>query len=45
MTTNSQSGASYTILSTDAEKEVLMTNASPTTVTLIDGATAGAGFG
>ncbi|MGE3784217.1 MAG: beta strand repeat-containing protein, partial [Alphaproteobacteria bacterium] len=45
VTTNSQSGASYSIVAGDAEKEVLMTNASPTTVTLIDGATAGAGFG
>ena len=45
MTLNSQAGASYTIVAGDAEKEVLMTNGSATTVTLIDGATAGAGYG
>ncbi len=44
-TTNSQAGSTYTILSTDAEKEVLMTNGSATTITMIDGATAGNGFG
>ena len=38
---NAQSGASYTLLTTDAAKSVHMTNGSPTTVTVLAAATAG----
>lgn len=41
---NPQTGATYTVLTTDASKSVLMTNASPTTVTLLSAASAGSGF-
>ena len=41
---NAQSGASYTLLTTDAAKSVHMTNASPTTVTVLAAATAGTGY-
>jgi len=43
-TTNSQSGASYTLLTTDASKTVWMTNVAATTVTVLAAATAGAGY-
>jgi hypothetical protein len=45
MVPNAQSGASYTVLSTDANKTVRMTNASATTVNLTAAATLGANFG
>lgn len=43
-TLNTQSGASYTILTSDGGKTVHMTNGSATTVTMVDVATAGSGF-
>lgn len=43
-TLNAQSGASYTILTSDAGKSVVMTNGSATTITMVDAATAGPGF-
>lgn len=43
-TVNAQSGASYAILAGDNCKSVLMTNGSATTVTMLDIATAGAGY-
>jgi hypothetical protein len=42
---NNQSGASYTLVSGDANKQVNMTNGSATTVTLPDAATVGSGWG
>ena len=41
---NAQSGASYTLLTTDAAKSVHMTNGSATTVTVLAAATAGSGY-
>jgi hypothetical protein len=43
-TTNAQSGATYTIQTTDNSASVLMTNASATTVTMLGVGTAGTGF-
>lgn len=41
---NTQSGASYTVLTTDNNKTVHMTNGSATTVTMVGVAAAGTGF-
>ena len=45
LTYNTQTGASYTLLGTDGNKTVNMTNASATTVTLPDSATVTSTFG
>jgi len=43
--TNTQSGASYTIATTDKNKSVWMSNAAATTVTVLAAATAGGDYG
>lgn len=42
---STQSGTTYTLQATDANTTVHMTNVSPTTITLLAGATMGNGFG